>query len=483
MGVARVSSPDTDPDSTPAAGALTLSERLAAALAAVQSADLDSSTVAAAKRYVLDWMASALAGTATVAGRMLIAEATDRGAGPCAVLGAAAGRDAGTAALVNGGLSHIVEMDDLDRASVVHPGTVVIPAALATAEQAGADGRSFLAAVVVGYEAAIRVGEAVGRSHYAFWQNTATCGTFGSAAAAGHLLSLDAEGLSWAFGNAGSLAAGLWQFNRDGAMTKHLHAGRAAANGLLAARLAARGFTGARAILEGPQGFFAAMSRDAQPERVVTGLDAGLGSAGSLWKIGRVSIKPHASCRHTHPAVDAVLRLRSELGADALRPEAVRRVRVATYGTALDVTDAPHPTNPYQAKFSLQYTVAHALLHGHVGLHDFGPERLADPVLRSVMAKTELVVDQALDNRYPATWSARVRLELDDGTAREVEVAAPKGDPENPVSLEELAAKLHDLVAGTRYADRVNAVLDAVDRLDQRATMRGFLPTIGMATA
>ena len=450
----------------------TLTERLAAVLAPVRPEDLDPATMAEAKRFVLDWLASALAGTATPAGRILIAEGAARGPGPCAVLGVSGGRDAEPAALVNGGLSHIVEMDDLDRASVVHPGTVVIPAALAAAEETGADGRAFLAAVVVGYEAALRVGEAVGRSHYDYWQNTATCGVFGSAAAAGHVLGLDAEAMAWAFGNAGSLAAGLWQFNRDGGMTKHLHAGRAAATGLLAARLAGRGFTGARAILEGPQGFFAAMSRDADPPRVVAGLD-GLGAA-TPWAIGRVSIKPHASCRHTHPAVDAALSLRAGLDGGALA--AIRRVRVETYRTALHVTDAPAPRNAYQAKFSLQYTVAQALLEERVGLHDFAPERLDDPERRRLMERVELAVDPELDAHYPRAWSARVRLELADGSVREAEVTAPKGDPENPVTADELAAKLRDLVAGTAYAGRADELLASVDGLDGRETMRGFLP-------
>ena len=476
MVLSRASRPapigDTVPDVTP-----TLSERLAAAIVAVRPADLDDVTLETAKRFVLDWLASALAGTATPAGRMLVAEGAERGAGPCAVLCLPTGRDAETAALVNGGLSHIVEMDDLDRGSVVHPGTVVIPAAIAVAEQTGADGRAFLAAVVVGYEAAIRVGEAVGRSHYAYWQNTATCGAFGSAATAGHLLGLDAEALAWAFGNAGSLAAGLWQFNRDGAMTKHLHAGRAAANGVLAACLATRGFTGARAILEGPQGFFAAMSRDADPPRVVAGLHDGRGSPSSRWKIEGVSIKPHASCRHTHPAVDAALEIRA--GGASLAADDVARVRVATYGVALDVTDTPDPRNPYQAKFSLQYTVAHALLHGRVGLHDFGPDRLLDPELRRVMAATELKVDPSFDARYPSAWTAQVRVDLVDGSSREAEIDAPRGDPDNPISHEDLAAKLRDLVTGTAYDGRADDCLAAVQALDRRATMRGFLPSVG----
>ena len=254
-----------------------LTQELSAALTSVEPDDLSPEDLRYAKYFVLDWLACAIAGTATVPGRILIDEGRDRGPGPCRMLGLTESRDAEVAALVNGGLSHIVEMDDLDRGSVVHPGTVVIPAALAAAEALDAPGDRFLIAVVVGYEAAIRVGEAVGRSHYRLWQNTATCGAFGAAAASGCIYGLNCDQMTWALGNAGSVASGLWQFNHDGAMTKHLHAGRAASNGLLAARLAARGFTGAAEILEGPQGFFAAMSSDARRARVTRALECVLG--------------------------------------------------------------------------------------------------------------------------------------------------------------------------------------------------------------
>jgi 2-methylcitrate dehydratase PrpD len=405
---------------------------------------------------------------------MLIEEGRDHGCGVCRVLGIAEGRDADVATLVNGGLSHIVEMDDLDRGSVVHPGTVVIPAALAAAESVDASGKRFLFAVIAGYEAAIRVGGAVGRSHYRYWQNTATCGTFGAAVAAGIVLGLDAERLTWALGNAGSIAGGLWQFNHDGAMTKHLHAGRASSNGLLAARLARNGFTGATEILEGPQGLFAAMSSDADPARVTAGLDRGLGARGCGWKIAGVSIKPHASCRHTHPAVDAARELRNRIGPDL---SGARRVRVETYGTALQVTDAPNPTNTYQAKFSLQYCTAQALLHGRVGLHDFAPDRLADPATRDFMSRIDLSVDPEIDAAYPLTWSARVTAEMADGTTETARVDAPKGDPENAVSWDEVVAKLHDLAVGTAFAGDADGIVGDVVGLDERVSMRGFLPT------
>jgi 2-methylcitrate dehydratase PrpD len=450
-----------------------LTQELAAALTSFDPADLSDEDVRFARIFVLDWLASAIAGTATIPGRMVIEEGYERGCGSCRVLGVADGRDAEVAALVNGGLSHIVEMDDLDRGSVVHPGTVVIPAALAAAEAVEASGRRFLFAVIAGYEAAIRVGEAVGRSHYRYWQNTATCGAFGAAAAAGIVYGLDAERMTWALGNAGSVAGGLWQFNHDGAMTKHLHAGRAAANGLLAARLALRGFTGACEILEGPQGLFAAMSSDAQPSRVTAGLARGLGARGCGWKIAGVSIKPHASCRHTHPAVDAVLDLRKRIGAD---PNNVRRIRVETYGTALQVTDAPNPTNAYQAKFSLQFCTAQALLHGHVAVRDFDADRLTDPAIREFMTRIELAVDPAIDAGYPSVWSARVTAELADATTAVARVDAPKGDPENAVTWDEGVAKFRSLSVGTAFESEVERLLTTVVGLDDRDSMRGVLP-------
>lgn len=450
-------------------GARTLTEQLADAVCCVRPADFSEETLNVAGSFVLDWFASAVAGTASKPGRYLISEGESRGDGPCSVLGLSAGRDAEVAALVNGGLSHIVEMDDLDRKSVVHPGCVVIPAALAAAEEAGATGQEFLAAVIVGYEVAIRIGSAVGRSHYAYWQNTATCGGYGAAAAAGFLLALDPEQHVWALGNAGSMAAGLWQFNQDGAMTKHLHAGRAASNGVLAARLAQRGFTGAKAILEGAQGFFAAMSRDAEPQRVVEGLDE-LSETGN-WAIKRVSLKPHASCRHTHPSVDAALALRSEVD-----PNAVKRVVVRTYGAALNLTDAPDPVNRFQAKFSLQYTVARALISGQVGLRDFDSSMLQDATVRELMSRIKLELDPELDRRYPDAWAAEVSVELNDGTVREAAVDSPKGDPENPLTEDELRAKFSDMVAWTEYAPEADRLLDSLASLPTRRNMRSFLP-------
>jgi 2-methylcitrate dehydratase PrpD len=412
--------------------------------------------LATARTYLLDWLGSALAGHSTAAGRILLEYAADQPSGPCRIVGAGLARSHEVAALLNGALSHMVEMDDLDRGSVVHPGAVVIPAALATAELTGADGRALLAAIVAGYEVAIRIGEAVGKEHYFYFHNTATCGVFGAAAAAGWLLGVDRDQFVWALGNAGTQAAGLWQFNADGAMSKHLHAGRAAASGLLAADLAARGFSGARRILEGRRGFFAATAPGAQPERVVAGLD----ERPAAYRIEGVSIKPHASCRHTHPAIDAALALRP-----LLQGQPVARVFVETYQAALDLCDNPDPQTPYAAKFSLHYCVASALCLGHAGLDAFAPQALGAEPVRALLPRTTAVVEPAFEAQYPQSWPTRVRICLEDGSELDHTVTTPKGDPENPLTAEELEAKFRQLAAYGGHDEDVEMWLRWVSEL------------------
>jgi 2-methylcitrate dehydratase PrpD len=437
-----------------------LTERLADFLVATQPHDLPLRVVDAAKYYTLDWLGSAIAGTVSAPGRILLDYAASGSAGPATVIGMKRRRGREAAALVNGGLSHIVEMDDLHRASVVHPAAVVVPAALAAAQGEGVSGLGFLTAVVLGYEVAIRIGEAVGKSHYRFWHNTSTCGVFGAAAAAGWALGLAHEAMVWALGNAGTMAAGLWEFNADGAMTKHLHAGRAAANGLLAAALARRGFTGARRILEGERGFFAATSEDADPDHVVRDLASGMAD----YRITDVSIKPHASCRHTHPAIDAALAIRSRFSFCAQR---VVDVEVETYRAALDLTDNPAPAHSYAAKFSLEYCTAAALTRGRVGLGDFTPEAISDPDVRRLMDRVRLTHSPEMEDRYPAEWPVRVTVRLNDGAVLAETVRFPKGDPENPLSWAELEAKFRSMVAGTAYSARAGELVRQVQGLDE----------------
>ncbi len=221
-------------------------------------------------------------------------------------------------------------------------------------------------------------------------------------------------------------------------MSKHLHAGHAAASGLRAALLAARGFTGPARILEGEQGFFRALCPDARPEAVMADAPG--------WRLPETSIKPWPCCRHTHPAIDAALELRRDLLKAGHDPASAAEVQVETYSAAQRITDAPHPATPWEARFSLQFCVAAALLHGSPGMATF-EEQLHDPSIRSLMGRVSLRHDPELEAAYPARWGGEVRVRIagDDGAARGRRTPAATGDPERPLRDELLDAKVRDL--------------------------------------
>ncbi len=380
-----------------------------------------------AARFTLDAVANALAGRQSAPGQIL------------AKWAAGAGRDAGRRAFLMGALTHILETDDIHRESVVHPGCVVVPAAWAIAEREGISGHGFLRAVLAGFEAACRVGSAVGPAHYRIWHNTATCGPFGAAMASATLLRLPDGACVDALGNAGTQSSGLWEFMATGAMSKHLHAGRAAESGLIAADLARHGFTGPPEILEGARGFFKAACPDARPDLVIAGPD-------SPWALTRTSIKPWPSCRHTHPAIDAAQRLRARIGNRAIHSAAVE-----TYQAALDVCDRVRPQTAYEAKFSLQHCVA-AALAGDV-LDFSGFETSARAQYADLAARVSIAVGEPFRSAYPAAWGARVSVTLPDGvTMTETSPHAP-GDPEAPLSDATFLAKTRMLLAHGQVPD------------------------------
>ena len=390
-----------------------------------------------AKRAVIDWYASLLPGSRVAPAVQLeqaLADEIDRGRARLA-----SGRRATlrAAALINGAASHAVEFDDIWRNAVYHPGAPVIAAALATAQAQDASGEQFLRGVIVGYEISTRIGEAVMPSHYKYWHTTGTVGCFGAAASAATLLGCNREQFMNALGTVGTFAAGLQQAFRSEAMSKPLHAGRAAEAGVLAALAAAKGVTGVHDILEGEVGFGAAMSVNPDWEKATRGL-------GTDYNIVHVTFKNHGCCGHTFPSLDAVIELRNK---HKLAPKDIARIRIATYQGGLDVVDNFKPEGDYQAKFSLPYVVAHALIHGSVRLNAFGPDRLNDPQLRALMAKVELSADPELSRAFPRQRAARVEIETTDGRKLSHFQETRKGDPELPLSDAELNDKYLELAA------------------------------------
>lgn len=424
---------------------MSISRQLAETLATATYRDLPVQAITDAKRAFLDWLGSALAGALEPPARMAQAVVATLGKADDATVFGAGRSSAAGAALANGVASHVLELDDVHKGSTLHGAAPIISAALAVAEREGASGQAFLLAVVLGYEAALRIGEAVNPSHYRFWHPTGTAATFGVAVAAGSLLSLTPMQMLDALGSAGTQAAGLWEFNADGAMSKALHPGKAAMNGVLAADLAKQGFTGATRILEGDRGFFRAMSSHADPTRITDGL-------GERWKISENCYKLYSCCGHTHTAIDMALDLRAELHWQA--DEALTRVatlHIETYGSGYEIVKAMNPHTPYQAKFSLAYVTAVALLEGWVGLEQFAPDRFgADGVVESKIAallpRIQITVNDALSARYPAAWPTRLTLTLADGTVLQAGSDYPRGNPENPVATVRLEEKLRTLL-------------------------------------
>jgi 2-methylcitrate dehydratase PrpD len=383
-----------------------------------------------------------------------------------------AGRSsAAAAALANGVAAHILELDDVHKGSTLHAGAPVISAALAVAERERAPGPAFVKAVALGYEAALRIGEAVNPSHYRYWHPTGTAATFGAAAAAGSLIGLTPSQMLDALGTAGTQASGLWEFNADGAMSKPLHPGKAAFNGILAADLAAGGFTGASRILEGERGFFRATAATFDATRITDGL-------GERWKITENCYKLHSCCAHTHTAVDVALDIRRRRrwsSRDAV--VAIASIDLETYGAGYEIVKDPAPATPYRAQFSLAYCVAAALVEGAVGLeqfasHRFSDDGVVDPNIAALLPRVHSSVRDDLTNGYPARWPTHVTVTLKDGTVERGMNDYPRGNPENPVSTADLEAKFFDLVR-PRYDEAFAArALDAVRSLTDAADVR-----------
>ncbi len=394
------------------------------------------------KRAVLDWLAALYPGTRMSPGIELVkAHADETGVGHARLPGFGTTTFAATAAWINGSVSHTVEFDDIFRDAVYHPGCPVISAALAAADTLDSTGLDFMTAIVVGYEISTRLGAAIQPAHYRFFHTTGTVGSIGAAAAAAALYAPgNATVMQHAIATAATFASGLQQAFRSDAMTKALHAGHAAAVGIRAATAAAAGVTGVADILEGEAGFAAALGGSLNLPLVTAGL-------GRQYNITRITQKNHGCCGHTFPSIDAVLALQQQQGFVA---DDISAIRISTYKTAIDVTGNADPQSAFEGKFSLPYVVAHALCHGSVRLDAFEPERLNDEAIRKLMKKITLIQDDALTAAFPRHRSSRVEIELNNGDRHEHYAQDRKGDPECPLSDEELQAKYEELVVPVR---------------------------------
>lgn len=439
-------------------------------LAELTYSQLPEPVLARTEELYLDWLASALAsqGAHPIPLFERYAQKMGPSSGPAQVIVNGTGTSAYFAALVNAASSHLVEQDDLHNSSVLHPATVVFPAALAAAQDLGKSGRELLLASVAGYEAGIRIGEFMGRSHYRIFHTTATVGTLAAAVAVGKLLDFNEEQFINLLGSAGTQAAGLWEFLRDAADSKQLHTAKAAADGLLAAYLTADGLTGARNILEGEQGLAAGMSSDAQPGKLSAEL-------GSRWALVETSFKFHASCRHTHPAADALLAVMQREGLSAAQ---ISQVRTHVHQGAIDVLGrVTVPATVHQAKFSMGTVLGLIAVHGKAGLPEFHELALTDPAVAAFRDKVSMTLDAEVDSAYPQRWLGRVTVITTDGRTLRGAIDEPKGDPGNTLSRAELADKFQRLAhfTGARTPTQARGLIEQVWNLRTTASMAHWL--------
>lgn len=419
-----------------------------------------------AQRAVVDWCAALYPGLAVAPvpqlQRLVLAEQS--GGGP-AQLGTGGRTGARAAALINGTAAHAAEVDDSFREAMLHPGAATVAAALAAAQQQGASGLALLRAVVLGYEVSTRIGVVMGRPHYRYWHNTGTVGSFGAAAAAACLLGLQGRAFAHALATAATFAAGLQQAFRMDSTCKPLHAGRAAEAGLLAAQLAAEGVTGSLDVLDGEAGLGRAMSEGADWSQVGDTL-------GQDFHVTRLTFKNHVGCGLAFAAIDAALVLAQR---HALQPEDIRSVQVHTFGPALDIACHADPATEHEARFSMRYLVATALVHGSVRLGAYTPQRLNDPRTRALMQRIGTAVDADLDAAFPGHRSARVEIETTAGERHAFLQVDRKGDPELPLTDADLDGKLLELAAPVLGDAAADALRTRLGRLDQAPDVRDLL--------
>jgi 2-methylcitrate dehydratase PrpD len=440
---------------------MTITEQLGAF---VTGATPPAEARARAAAAVLDTVGVILAGAGEPACRIVQGIVAGEGAGTCQVFGASASSSATGAALANGTAAHALDYDDMCFVSLAHPSAPLVPAAFAAAELTRASGAALLDAYVVGFEIEGRLGALMNPRHYQRgWHCTSTLGTIGAAAAACRLFGVDAAAAGHALAIAASEASGLKE--NFGTMVKPLHAGLAARNGVLAALLARDGMTASALAIEGPQGFLRAM--DSQ-EAGVSGTIADLGSRWEILDTG-ITVKLYPSCAGTHPSLDLILDMRRQHG---FTPADVERIDVDVDSITPTVLIYDRPATDLEAKFSMPFCAAAAVVDGQVGLDTFEASYLTHPDITSVMERVVMAVDKGFDNGAPALTQARVTIRLRGGRIDSRNAAGARGYPANPATDAELDVKF--LSCAERALSRASSrrALELLRRIEESPDVR-----------
>ena len=432
--------------------------------------DLPPDVVDRAKYFCLDFAGVTLNGSTTDSAKAVVRALDDVGrSGPSTIVGTNKRALPEYAAMANGTAFHSIEMDDVNNEASLHPGVVAFPTALAMADIAPVSGKDFISAVVAGYDVIIRLGRALKpKEHYGRgFHPTGTCGAFGGAAVAARLLGLQGDDYTHALGIAGSQAAGSMEYLAQGAWTKRLHPGWSAHSGIWAALLARAGYSGPTTILEGRDGFLNAYSGDPDPSLVLKDL-------GEEYQVTRTGVKPHACCRYNQGPIDCLLEIGKSNDFQAMDIEEVK-IGVLSQGMRLVAEPVEAKRNPKSVvdmQFSMPFAAAVALSYGSASLNEYAigiPDR---PQVRHIMDRVQCVTDPKLDAQTPKLFPAWAEVRTSNGRTMRSELTYPKGDPENPVTWDEMRTKFNLLSAPVISSQRQNEIISAIDSLEQMDDVR-----------
>lgn len=426
------------------------------------------------KYLLLDFLGCAIRGAVSESSRPVFRVARDKKSveQPVPIIGTRDCSEASYAALAIGTAAHSLELDDVVNSGSLHPAVAVMPAALAVGYTVGSSGREIMAAIVIGYELMVKLGISLNpAAHYRQgFHPTGTCGTFGATVAAGKLMNLEYTKLLAAIGIAGSQAAGSLEFLTDGSYTKRFHAGWSAHSGIVAASLAREGFTGPATILEGKFGFLHGYSQESQPAAV-------LENWGAPWEIMNTSIKPHACCRYKQGPIDCIIAMVRENG---LRPEDIDQVEIAMLDAGFALVAEPEeqkmaPRSIVDAQFSMPFGAALAILRKSAFLDRYSMEEINNPDIQKLMTRVRCVRAPELDLDFPRKWPAAVTITLTDGRQLSSRLEHPWGDPENPLSWDELIDKFIALASAVLPMNQCREIVSMVRDLDDHRDIRKLL--------
>ena len=400
--------------------------------------DLKPEVIQQAKKLILDLIGVSLAGYRMMEfPRLLVDYMTSLGGTPEATIFQTKKKiPAINAVLANAACAHAIDMDDGHRFGALHPGTVIIPAALAATELSGASTKDLITGVVVGYEVMIRIGMAIVPSSLSRgFHITGITGPYGAAAAAGKILGLSRDEIVGAFGLAGLQASGLIQVNHEveGAKVKPINPARAATSGLLSCILAQRGARGPLGIFEGEDGYLKAFADEVKSDLLTRGL-------GQEYEILNVYLKLYAACRHAHAPIDAALESFTNTRIDTSE---INEIHIETYPAAIRLAGIKDPTTPSAARFSIPFSVALALIKKDAGADKYTEENVRDQTVRKLAGKVQLSANKSWEQLYPEKRGATVTIITYDGETCSAEVELAKGEPENPASWEEIYKKFY----------------------------------------